>query len=449
MINGLKPYPAMKESGVPWLGQVPEHWDVGRLKRICKFAYGDALSSDVRTFGDVPVLGSNGRVGSHTVTNTIAPCIVIGRKGSFGKITYSDEPVFAIDTTFFVDRRFTDADIRWLSYLLGWLQLDEISKDSAIPGLDREDAYKSVVIVPSMDEQHSIVRFLDHADWLIRRYIAAKRKLIKLLEEQKQAIIHHAVTRGLDPSVALKPSGVRWLGEVPEHWAVRRGKYYFREVDERSRDGTEELMSVSHKTGVTPRSEKNITMFMAESYVGHKLCRPDDIVVNTMWGWMAAVGVAKKVGIVSPSYGVYRARRTDEFRSQYLDLLLRTEVYRSEYVRSSRGITTSRLRLYPEDFLQISFVRPPLDEQDAILHSVESETSELNRAIGAANHEVTLFQEYRTRLIADVVTGKLDVRAAAAALPDMLEMEAPEATEPLEEEIAGSPEIETETEETA
>ena len=147
---------------------------------------------------------------------------------------------------------------------------------------------------------------------------------------------------------------------VPAPWKVRRGKYYFREVDERSRDGNEELMSVSHKTGVTPRSEKNITMFMAESYVGHKLCRPGDIVVNTMWAWMAAVGVAKKVGIVSPSYGVYRARQAEEFRSQYLDLLLRTEAYRSEYVRSSRGITTSRLRLYPEDFLRISFVRPPL-----------------------------------------------------------------------------------------
>ena len=232
---------------------------------------------------------------------------------------------------------------------------------------------------------------------------------------------------------------------VPAPWKVRRGKYYFREVDERSRDGNEELMSVSHKTGVTPRSEKNITMFMAESYVGHKLCRPGDIVVNTMWAWMAAVGVAKKVGIVSPSYGVYRARQAEEFRSQYLDLLLRTEAYRSEYVRSSRGITTSRLRLYPEDFLRISFVRPPLNEQDAILRWIGIETRELNRIIDTANREVALFQEYRTRLIGDVVTGKLDVRAAAAALPEPSEeAEDLEAADRAEDDAERADEIEAE-----
>jgi type I restriction enzyme S subunit len=242
--------------------------------------------------------------------------------------------------------------------------------------------------------------------------------LIKLLVEQKQAIIHRAVTRGFDSNVRLKPSGIDWLGDVPRHWEVRRGKYYFREVDDRSVLGSEELMSVSHKTGVTLRSEKNITMFMAESYIGHKLCQPDDIVVNTMWGWMAAVGVARKAGIVSPSYGVYRARRADIYRPTYLDLLLRTDIYREEYVRRSRGITTSRLRLYPDDFLRISFVRPPLNEQDQILAWIERETAELSIIITTASRELTLLGEYRARLIADIVTGKLDVRAAAAALTD-------------------------------
>src|SRR5262249_15799854 len=131
------------------------------------------------------------------------------------------------------------------------------------------------------------------------------------------------------------------------------GKYWFREVDERSTTGTEELLSVSHKTGVTARSEKSVTMFMAESNIGHKLCRQGDIAVNTMWAWMAAVGVARRSGIVSPSYGVYRMLRSDSYRPAFLDMLLRTALYRNEYVRGSRGITTSRLRLYPDDFLRI------------------------------------------------------------------------------------------------
>jgi type I restriction enzyme S subunit len=219
-------------------------------------------------------------------------------------------------------------------------------------------------------------------------------------------------------NIRQKPSGVGSSGDVPEHWEIRRGKYFFREIDERSVSGTEELMSVSHKTGVTPRSEKNITMFMAESYVGHKLCSPGDIVVNTMWAWMAAIGVAQKIGIVSPSYGVYRPRNENEFLSPYLDLLLRTEAYRNEYVRSSRGITTSRLRLYPDDFLRILFIRPPIDEQRAILQWLRGETTELLLAIDTANREISLLLEFRGRLIADVVTGKLDVREAAARVPE-------------------------------
>jgi type I restriction enzyme S subunit len=153
------------------------------------------------------------------------------------------------------------------------------------------------------------------------------------------------VTQGIDPHVKLKPSGLSSIVKIPEHWEIKRAKYFFKEIDQRSTSGTEELMSVSHKTGVTARSEKNVTMFMAESYVGHKLCRPGDVVVNTMWAWMAAVGVAKRDGVVSPSYGVYHPRKENDFRSAYLDLLLRTEAYRTEYMRGSRGITTSRLRL--------------------------------------------------------------------------------------------------------
>jgi type I restriction enzyme S subunit len=93
---------------------------------------------------------------------------------------------------------------------------------------------------------------------------------------------------------------------LPAAWEIHRAKYSFREADDRSEQGNEELLSVSHKTGVTPRSQKNITMFMAESYEGHKVCRPGDIVVNTMWAWMAAIGVSRHVGIVSPAYGIYR-----------------------------------------------------------------------------------------------------------------------------------------------
>ena len=270
---------------------------------------------------------------------------------------------------------------------------------------------------PPLPEQTAIVRYLDHADRRIRRYVGAKRKLIALLVEEKQAVINQAVTRGLDPNVRLKPSGVEWLGDVPEHWEVRRAKFFYREVDERSTTGTEELMSVSHITGVTPR-KKTVTMFLAESNIGYKLCRSGDIVINTMWAYMAALGVARQNGLVSPSYGVYRPLDNEWLDHDYINSLLRTEAYRANYLIRSTGITSSRLRLYPESFLDISVLCPPRTEQNSIVEYLGQATAAVDHAIARARYQVELVQEYRTRLIADVVTGKLDVREAAAQLPE-------------------------------
>lgn len=150
------------------------------------------------------------------------------------------------------------------------------------------------------------------------------------------------------------------LGNFPAHWEVRRAKVLYREVDERSLSGTEELLSVSHKAGVTPRSQKKVSMFMAESNVGHKICRPGDIVVNTMWAWMAAAGVSPATGLVSPSYAVYRPRTGAPLRDRFVDELLRTPGYRNEFLTRSTGITSSRLRLYPDQFLTVPLPIPGL-----------------------------------------------------------------------------------------
>ncbi|MBI1779690.1 MAG: restriction endonuclease subunit S [Proteobacteria bacterium] len=213
---------------------------------------------------------------------------------------------------------------------------------------------------------------------------------------------------GLRPYPEMSPTGLPWLAELPTAWEVHRAKYSFREVDDRSEEGGEELLSVSHKTGVTPRSQKNITMFMAESYEGHKVCRPGDVVVNTMWAWMAAIGVSRHVGIVSPAYGIYRPRTTNQFEPKYLDYLLRTEVYRAEYVRSSRGITTSRLRLYPPDFLNIPFVQPPLDEQRLIVRFLDWHGAQTAKLIRAKKKLIALLDDQKQAIVHRAVTRGFD-----------------------------------------
>ena len=216
---------------------------------------------------------------------------------------------------------------------------------------------------------------------------------------------------GLNPYPEVQPTGLEWMPELPASWQIRRAKYSFYEADDRSAQGSEELLSVSHKTGVTPRSQKNITMFLAESYEGYKLCRPDDVVVNTMWAWMAALGVSRHIGIVSSAYGVYRPRPTSDFQPQYLDYLLRTDAYRAEYLRSSRGVTTSRLRLYPTDFLNIPFVQPPLDEQRLIVRFLDWHGTQTTKLIRTKKKLIALLNEQKQAIIHRAVTRGIDPNA--------------------------------------
>lgn len=433
MIADFKPYPAMKDSGVPWLGEVPGHWEVRRLKSSMSNVIqqtAERKSSDLYVAlehveswtGRLRQADSDVSYDSQ-VKRFRAEDVLFGKLRPYlAKVTRPTSDGVCVGEFLVLRPCVTNATAPYMEQLLRSKPIIDAINSSTfgakMPRADWQFVGGMAVTLPPLPEQTTIVRFLNHVDRRIHRYIRAKQKLIKLLEEQKQAIIHRAVTRGLDPNVRLKSSGVEWLGEVPEHWEVRPAKRYYREIDERTATGTEELLSVSHITGVTPRSQKNVTMFMAESYVGHKLCRAGDLVINTMWAWMSALGVAQQVGIVSPSYAVYRPLTSQAFLPQFVDLLLRTRPYAAEYVCRSTGIRPSRLRLYPEQFLRIPLVCPSASEQRVILEHISSTTKELDRALQYAQREIDLIREYRTRLIADVVTGKLDVRAAVANLSD-------------------------------
>jgi type I restriction enzyme, S subunit len=212
----------------------------------------------------------------------------------------------------------------------------------------------------------------------------------------------------LKPHAAYKDSGQEWLGFIPAHWAFLRAKRLFREVDERSKSGKEELLSVSHLTGVTPRRLKTVTMFMAESNVGHKVCHPGDLVINTLWAWMAALGVTRHVGIVSPAYGVYRLIADSGILPAYADHLLRTPLYAAEYQRRSTGVNTSRLRLYPEQFLRTPVLVPPLDEQLGIVRFLDWANDRLEKTIEAKRKVIALLSEQKQAIIHRATTRGLD-----------------------------------------
>jgi type I restriction enzyme S subunit len=216
------------------------------------------------------------------------------------------------------------------------------------------------------------------------------------------------MTASLPLYPAYRSARVRWLGRIPEHWDEKRGKFFFREVDERSTTGTEEMLSVSHITGVTPRSQKNVTMFKAESNIGAKVCRPGDIAVNTMWAWMTALGISRHVGVISPAYGVYRPSRREEFEPEYLDYLLRTKGLAAEYFCRSKGVRASRLRLYSDNFLDIPFIRPPLAEQKQMVAFLRHQDRQIGNLIRNKRKHIQLLDEQTQTLIHRAVTRGLN-----------------------------------------
>ena len=401
MTHVLKPYPAYRDSGSPWLGEVPEHWEVRRLKQICRIEYGDSLASEARQEGIVPVFGSNGRVGFHNVANTKAPCIIVGRKGSFGKINYSDVSVFAIDTTFFIDSRFSFSDIRWLYFILEWLQLDDVTKDSAIPGLDRRDAYQRLAPVPPIPEQAAIARYLDHVCERIGRYIGTRERLIALLKERKQAIIDRAVTRGLDPNAPMKPTGITWMPEVPAHWEVRRLKRICRI------EYGDSLASEARQEGIVP-------VFGSNGRVGFHN------VANTK---APCIIVGRKGSFGKINYSdvsVFAIDTTFFIDSLFSFSDIRWLYFLLKYLHLDDVTKDSAIPgLDREDAYQRLAPVPPLSEQATIVERLERSTAAIDAAIDRARRQIDLLREYRERLINDVVTGKLDVREArVAASPD-------------------------------
>lgn len=212
----------------------------------------------------------------------------------------------------------------------------------------------------------------------------------------------------LNPYSDYIDSGVEWLGQIPSHWKPTRNKDIFVERGSLSQSGSETLLTVSHITGVTRRSEKTVNMFMAETMEGYKHCKTGDLIINTMWAWMGALGTAREDGICSPAYGVYAPRKGLPYSHGYFDYLYRTLKAVSEMTRNSKGIVSSRLRLYPKDFFQILTALPSYEEQAAIAAYLDIKTKQIDRQIDLLDQKATKYGKLKQSLINETVTRGLD-----------------------------------------
>lgn len=419
----------MKDSGIKWIGVIPSAWRTARVKNVAEtMQSGGTPDSSNDTFyvdieGGIPWVAIADMSTTPYVKDTNKHISEEGRKSknlivfepgtilyamyaSVGKVSELAVPA-TINQALLAIVLNSSIDGSFFKYALNAWEPYIISESNGTTqfNLNANKVANLCFPMPNRLEQESIARYLDTKCAQVDTLIANVQAQIEKLKAYKQSLITEVVTKGLAPTVPMKDSGVEWIGEIPAHWEIKRGKVLFGESDARSTDGSEELLTVSQYTGITPRSQKNVNMFEALTLEGYKLCDVGDIAANTMWLWAGAIGVSAYSGVISPSYNVYR-QKAENFVPSYLDCLLRAPMLVQEYASRSTGIRASRLRLYPKDFLDIMFPVPPVDEQQDIMSVLSEKFAAVDKLIAIKKFKIEKLEQYKKSLIYEYVTGK-------------------------------------------
>ena len=438
MIEAFKPYAEYKESGQVWLGEVPRQWQSFPLCRVA-YLVSERGRPDLELLsvylnrGVIRYSESGGQVHKPSLDRSNYQVVNPGNfvlnnqqawRGSIGVSKYKGiiSPAYVVMS---LSNKMNPSYGNYLfrspgmvaQYVVASRGVGDIQRNLYYPDLKRVQ-----VILPPLDEQAAIVRFLDHANRKVDGFIRAKRKLIALLHEQKQAIIHRAVTRGLNPEVKLKPSGIPWLGDIPAHWEVARirqkaqiarGRFSHRPRNAPQFYGGRYPFI---QTGDIATADKQITSYSQTlNEAGYKISKLFKagtlamVITGAKTGHVAILGFDacfpdSAVGFVPEKNAV------DKDFLYFAFIALKSELDRASITSTQENLNVQRIGSQVTAW-------PPLAEQEEIGRHLEFELATLTTAIDRTKREIALMQEYRTRLTADIVTGKLDVRAAATKLP--------------------------------
>lgn len=286
-------------------------------------------------------------------------------------------------------------------------QLIKESFGGTQPNVNQFKVSNIAICIPPLESQQKIITYLDTKLSEIDHQVSILTSKRDAYLRLKKSIINHAVTRGLDLNAKMKDSGIEWIGEVPEHWEVKRMKDIFFERKELSLTGEEDLLSVSEFYGVARRKDKMNSdeefESRADSLVGYKICKAHDLVINIMLAWKTGLGISDNDGIVSPAYAVYEGRN---IASHFYHYLLRSGMYVKEFKRHSKGIIDSRLRLYNDRFNNISAIYPPLPEQRVIATYLDDKCAKIDTIVSNLDKQISRYADLKRSLIDEVITGK-------------------------------------------
>ena len=445
MTSVLRTYTSLKPSGIRWQSDVPKHWHVRRLRTVAEMRvsnvdkhtkeeelpvrlcnYVDVYKNDRITQG-IPFMSATASRDEIEKFRLNRNDVVITKDSEawddIGVPSLVTEPADDLISGYHLAILRPREDT-YGPYLFWTLQSKPTAYQFHVEakgvtryGLAHHGIQSALIPHPPLPEQQAIVRFLDHADAQIQRYIAAKERLVSLLEEQRQVLVHQAVTRGLDPSVRLKNSGVEWMGDVPEHWEVVPFK---RRVGFREGPG---IMAADFRESGVPLLRISCLCGPVATLDGCNYLDPD--VVRARWSHFAIkegdylLSASASTGVVSlatskvagcvPYTGIIRLwSASPRTVMPYVRLFLSSRLFLDQVDLEKTGVAISHFG--PTHLSRMVITLPPEPEQQAIVEYIDKATAGIDAAIARARQQIELVEEYRTRLIADVVTGQIDVR---------------------------------------
>ena len=424
----------MKDSGVEWLGMVPEHWEMNRLG-YCSNLIVPMRDKPELLDGSIPWVRiedfsgrylkkskTNQGVSIETVTKMnlkIFPkgTVLCSCSCTMGATAIASTPLVSNQTFIGIvpKSNLKSEYVYWLMQVSKG-HLTKIATGAIQQYLSRGDFSRLRISVPPLPEQVAIARYLDYVDSRVRRLTEAKRKLIGLLTEYKQAIIHRAVTRGLDPNVPLKDSGIEWLGMIPQHWEVQRLKHWLKVNEEVLPETTDPNYEFDYidiglvEIGKLTTEPKRMKFANAPSRA-RRVVRKGDTIVSTVRTYLKAVWYAEEpTNNLIASTGFAVLRPSSGTFPKFVSYMVQSDAFTNQVTADSVGIAYPAIT--ETKFGTFLICVPPISEQVAIVEYLDRATAEIDIAVARAERQIELLNEYRTRLIADVVTGKLDVRDA-------------------------------------
>ena len=407
-------YAEYKDSGVEWLGEIPSHWKVVKLSYKLRLLSGDGITAfDIEDTGTYPVFGGNGLRGFTEKYNCDGEYALVGRQGALcGNINVARGKFFATEHAVVV-YPYEKFNLTYLSEFLRFMDLGQYSVSAAQPGIAVDRINALPIVIPTLDEQNSIGDFLDHETSKIDHLIEKQQQLIELLKEKRQAVISHAVTKGLDPNVPMKDSGVEWLGEVPEHWVVKsyrlasriyRGKFGHRpRNDPAFYDGDYPFI----QTGDVARAGKYITSY------SQTLNEKGKEVSQLFPKGTLMMAIAANIGdIAILGFEAYAPDSVVGFKpNNDIDLeFLRYSFIAALPALEQTSTQSTQANLNVERIGAVKGTFPSLQEQREIVGYLDNLLEQYRNLVKIAENAISLMQERRTALISAAVTGKIDVR---------------------------------------